>query len=124
MKDIFNIKSKIDKEKVNDLWLAYNNGTLVKENFTILALCDYQKIAGKDGHVVFFSKRNSMMEKYNAELKKILPDDLYEIFSQALGAFGTAEGTELCGVADQILRELGEVVDEIIKDYACKRKII
>lgn len=124
MKDIFNIKATFAKERLKDLWEAYENGVLAKENFTVFALCDYQKIAGKDGHAVFFSKRNSMMGKYPAELQKLLPDDLYEIFVEALQAFGTPEGAEICQMADSVLRDCDEVVTDILKDYAVKRKLI
>lgn len=124
MKDIFNIKGAIAKERLNDLWSAYEEGTLVKENFTIFALCEYQRGVSKEGHVVFFSKHHKELEKYNEAMKKILPDDLYETFREAYTSFGSPEGATVCAGADEIFRAYDEVITEILKDYACKRKLI
>ncbi len=125
MKDIFNIKGAIkgsfEKERLSKLWAAFDYGTLEHDNFSVFALCEYQREVSDGGHAGFFAKHSKGLDKYNDSLKKILPDDLYENFAEAYKSLGTKDEGDSCESADQVLQECEEVVNAILTDYAVKK---
>lgn len=125
-KTLFSKKSKpikIAKQteseiKWNKLWELYGEGKF--DNF-IFYLCDYYSGISGEGHFCFFDNKENELKTYDEELRKVLPEDLYDNFDKAYQIWlrGDDEQTEnACSIADNYFNQNENRIIEILQQNA------
>lgn len=105
-----------ERKKWNRLWELYGNG---ERNDPVFYLCDYDSGINGEGHLCFFENHADCLGKYSEELKKTLPDELYENFDKALRAFERkTEAEKICTEADAYFYEHESDIIKAIQAYA------
>lgn len=105
-----------ERKKWNRLWEIYGNG---EWDDPVFYLCDYDSGINGEGHLCFFENHADCLGKYSEELKKTLPDELYENFDKALRAFErNMKAEKICTEADAYFYERESDIIKAIQAYA------
>lgn len=126
LKSLFSKKDKLiesvklseNEMKWNKLWDLYSNSTW---NNPIFYLCDYDSGINGEGHFCFFDNKGNEMKTYVEELKKVLPENLFDNFNKAYQIWlrGNDEQTEKhCEVADDFFYQNENTIIEILQQFA------
>ena len=109
-------EESLENKKWNKLWQLYSDG---EWDDPIFYLCDYDSGINGEGHQDFFANHRDCLDKYNEELKKMLPEDLYLNFFGALQAFRQEEiESDIYEEADDYFFSHEAEIEQILQEYA------
>lgn len=111
--------SNLEKLDVGMLELEndYKNGKLEKEHSEIFWLYEYISGIAGVGHEVYLDRQKENLNVLNTSLKKVLPDDLYAVFNNALISYEARVKDDSFRSADEYINNNQDRVLKILEDF-------